>query len=99
MAKLVVVAVEAGVLPIDVEAVEVVFRDEVRCAIDEDLAALLCQCGVGEVFGPGPATNGDEDLEVGVLLFQCVQNGEVLVVVLKALNYFALCQPLANVYS
>src|SRR5260370_2451560 len=61
---------EAGVLPIDVEAVEVVFGDEVHRAIDEDLAALLCQRGVGEVFGPGPATYRDEDLEVGVLLFQ-----------------------------
>ena len=90
-AELVVIAVEAGVLPIDVDPVEVVFSDEIHCAIDEDLAALLCQRGVGEVFGPGPAAYRDEDLEVGVLLFQSVQDGEVLLVVREALDNFAVC--------
>ena len=59
----VAVADLAGVLPVDVEAVELVALDEADGACDEARAGARGERRVGEAAGPGPAADRDEDLE------------------------------------
>ena len=53
-------------------------RDELDRAVREAPAALGCERRVGEVAGPGPAADGDQDLQVRMLASQIRQQLEVL---------------------
>ena len=62
-----------GVFPVDVEAVEAEVFEELDGAVGEGLDLLGGVCGGGEVGGVGPAADGEEDVEVGVGLFEEVE--------------------------
>ncbi len=82
----VVVAGQARVLPVHVEAVEVVAPHEVHGARDEHATALRGQRGVREPLRPRPAADGHQDLEVRVVLPQAGQHLQVVGVAGTALD-------------
>ena len=69
---------EPGVLPVHVEAVEVVAPHEVDRARDEDAAALRRERRVREPFRPGPAADRDQDPQVRVVAPQAGEHLQVL---------------------
>ncbi len=69
-AGLVARAGHAGVLPVDIEAVEIVLLEEGQGAIDELATRDRGEGGVREAAGAEPATDGDHQLEAGLGCFE-----------------------------
>ena len=92
----VAVAGQTRVLPVHVEAVEVVPADKGHRAGDEAGAALRGQGGVRKAPGPGPAADGDEDLQLRVRLAQRCECGQVLLVERTAFDDLAVAAGSAN---
>ena len=79
----------SGVLPVHVEAVQVVAEDERDRALHEGLAARGGEGGVGEALGPRPAADRDEELQVRVFLPQTAEHPEVLCILGEAFDHLA----------
>ena len=74
----VVVAAQTWVLPVDVDAVDLVPAHERDHAVGETAAALGGECRVREVIGPGPAADGDQDPQMGMLPPEIREQLEIL---------------------
>ena len=79
------------ILPVQVHPVQTVLRDEVHAAVGEPLPSDSRGRGVRKVFGIRPAAYGDDELQVGVLLPELPQGGEVLFVAGRVLQVEGQC--------
>src|SRR5271170_7688524 len=75
-----------GILPIDIQAVELVGLNVPGHACDEYIARRLSERHIREVAGPLPATDRYQHCKRGVPLLQCGQCSEVFVVMLEAID-------------
>ena len=75
-----------GILPVDVEAVELIAFDEADSAGDKALTRLGREGDVGEGARPGPAAYGDQDSETRIRMLECIKDGEVFSVMGETFN-------------
>ena len=79
------------ILPVQVHPVQTVLRDEVHAAVGEPLPSDSRGRGVGEIPRVRPPAHGDDELQVGVLLPEFPQGGEVLFVAGRVLQVEGQC--------
>lgn len=75
-----------GILPIDIEAVELIAFDKADGAGDKPRTTLGRERDVGEGARPGPAAYRDEDSQPRIRVFECIKDGEVFGVMGEAFN-------------
>jgi hypothetical protein len=91
-AEMIAGAYQAGVLPVDVESVEVITIDELNDALDEEISTRFGEGHVGKIARPQPSSDGDEHCERGIFLPQGNECREVPVVVGEAVDDTAALQ-------
>ena len=72
------------ILPIDIESIKVVLSQKDHDALDKPRAGLFVEADVGEIGGPEPSANRNENCKRGVLLSKSSKNGEVLIIGCKS---------------
>src|SRR5690606_4707438 len=64
----VILALEARVFPVDIDAIEIILLNDRHARFRELFARRRSQNRIGKVFTPTPATDRDHDFEIRILL-------------------------------